>query len=213
MDIFKGWENYTEKIFANWNRLVKDEDTVVIAGDISWALKLSEAKEDFEFINSLKGKKIILKGNHDLWWSTTKKINEFLTENNFNTISILHNNFYTFGDYALCGTRGWLYDGTGENDIKVIKRECGRLERSLEEGIKSGLTPLVFLHYPPAYRNFVSEEIIEVLKRYNVEQVFYGHIHGMGNNYSLSEYESVKMKLISCDCTDFTPTFIAKTQK
>lgn len=213
MDIFKGWENYTDRIKANWNRLVKEEDTVVIPGDISWALKIEDAQRDFDFINSLKGEKIILKGNHDLWWSTVKKINEFLNKNNFNTIKVLHNNFYSFGNFAICGTRGWLYDGTGENDTKILKRECGRLEKSLSLAEESGYTPIVFLHYPPAYRNFSSDEIIEVLNRHKIKEVYYGHIHGNGNNYALSEFGDIKMKLVSCDTTDFTPTFIRKHQK
>ena len=151
MDVFRGWENYTDRLKANWNRLVGENDTVVIAGDISWSISLEGAKADFEFINSLNGKKILLKGNHDYWWGTANKINEFLKENKFDSIKILHNNFYSDGKLAICGTRGWLYDGTGEQDKKVISRECGRLQTSIKGAIDNGTEPIVFLHYPPAY--------------------------------------------------------------
>ena len=135
MDIFGGWDNYVERIENNWKKLVNKDDTVVIGGDISWAISLAEAKADFEFINSLPGKKIILKGNHDYWWGTANKINEFLSENSFDTIEILHNNCYSDGNFAICGTRGWIYDGTGEKDQKVILREASRLETSIKFAI------------------------------------------------------------------------------
>ncbi len=208
MDVFHGWENYTERLKANWNRLVKNEDTVVVAGDISWSISLQDAVKDFEFLNGLNGNKILLKGNHDYWWGTANKINEFLKEYGFNSIKILHNNCYTDGKYAICGSRGWLYDGTGQQDKKVINRECGRLKASLEPAVKNGAEPILFLHYPPAYGEFVCEEIINVIKQYNIHNLYFGHIHGSGFNKALSQYEDIKMKLISCDCVDFTPVFI-----
>ena len=208
MDVFHGWENYTERLKANWNRLVKNEDTVVVAGDISWSISLQDAVKDFDFLNGLNGNKILLKGNHDYWWGTANKINEFLKEHGFNSINILHNNCYTDGKYAICGSRGWLYDGTGEQDKKVINRECGRLKASLEPAVKNGAEPILFLHYPPAYGEFVCEEIINVIKQYNIHNLYFGHIHGSGFNKALSRYEDIKMKLISCDCVDFTPVFI-----
>ena len=208
MDVFHGWENYTERLKANWNRLVKNEDTVVVAGDISWSISLQDAVKDFEFLNGLNGNKILLKGNHDYWWGTANKINEFLKELGFNSIKILHNNCYTDGKYAICGSRGWLYDGTGHQDKKVINRECGRLKASLEPAVKNGAEPILFLHYPPAYGEFVCEEIINVIKQYNIHNLYFGHIHGSGFNKALSRYEDIKMKLISCDCVDFTPVFI-----
>ncbi len=209
MDIFHGWENHIERLQHNWKKLVNDDDTVVIGGDISWAISFEEAIEDFKFINSLPGKKIILKGNHDYWWSTVTKINEFLQKNKFDTIKILHNNCFTDGKIAICGTRGWIYDGTGEKDQKVIKRECGRLETSIKAAVYSGAQPLVFLHYPPAYGDFVCEEIIETLNKYEISQVYYGHIHGQGANKIISTLGDIKMRLVSCDCNDFTPIFIS----
>lgn len=208
MDVFRGWENHTDKIKANWNRLINDDDTVVLAGDTSWALKLEEAKKDFEFLESLNGKKLILKGNHDFWWTTSKKIKEFFTENNFSSIELLFNNSYTVGNITVCGSRGWLYDGTGELDEKIIKRECGRLELSLKSVEDETKEKVVFLHYPPVYRDFVCEPIMEVLKAHNIKQIYYGHIHGSGKNHTVNEYDGVKMRLVSCDCVDFTPIFV-----
>lgn len=207
MDVFYGWDNYTERIKANWNRLVGADDTVVIAGDISWASSLEDAKADFDFIHNLNGKKIILKGNHDYWWSTANKINNFLKDNNFDDISILHNNCYISNDIAICGTRGWLYDGTGEKDEKIIRRECGRLEQSLKmaEEVKQ---KIVFLHYPPVYAEFVCEEIFDVIKSHNIDEVYYGHIHGTGIHKTFRERDGVKLHLISCDSVDFTPVFV-----
>ncbi len=208
MEIFRGWENHTERLFKNWQKIVEKDDVVVLAGDISWSIDFAGAKPDFDFIHSLNGKKIILKGNHDYWWSTANKMRGFLAENNFDDISILHNNFYEFGDYGICGSRGWLYDGSGEKDLKIIKRECGRLEMSLKAACEAGKKPIVFLHYPPVYGEFVCVEIIEVLRRYEVDCVYYGHIHGAGRNHTVSEFEGIKMRLVSCDCVDFTPILV-----
>ncbi len=210
MDIFGGWDNYVERIEKNWKKLVNDDDTVIIGGDISWASSLSEATPDFEFINSLPGQKIILKGNHDYWWSTVNKINEFLVKNNFDTINILHNNCYSDGQIAICGSRGWIYDGTGEHDQKVILREAGRLETSIKLALDNGATPITFLHYPPVYGEYVCEEILQILKRYNIDTVYYGHIHGKGIYNTVNEYEGIKLRLVAADSVDFTPQFVSK---
>ena len=203
MDVFRGWENYVERLKANWTRLIKDTDTVVIPGDISWALKLEETKEDFAFLNSLPGKKIILKGNHDLWWSTSKKLTQFLEENNFSTISFVFNNAVVVEDKAVCGTRGWFYDLAP--DDKVVKREAGRLEASITAAEKSGKTPVVFLHYPPVYSEWVCEEIFSVIKKHDIKTVWHGHIHGSGFNNAKKEYDGVNLRLLSADCVDFCP--------
>lgn len=206
MDIFRGWDNHTERIFANWNRLVKPKDTVVLPGDFSWALKLEETKADFDFLTKLNGKKILLKGNHDLWWSTVKKLNEFLKNNEIENVEILFNNTIIAENHAIAGTRGWFYDDKA--DKKIIAREVGRLEKSLSEAEKTGLPILVFLHYPPVYGNQVCEEIFDVLKRHGIKKVFHGHIHGAGFNNAVKSYDGVDFELISCDCIDFTPRFI-----
>lgn len=211
MDIFHGWDNYTQRLEANWKRIIKPEDTVVIPGDISWGSSLEEAKEDFMFINSLPGQKIILKGNHDFWWSTAKKINDFFKENNFDTIRILYNNYYSDSKIAICGSRGWLYDGTTPQDMKIIARECGRIKASVRPAIEKGLEPILFLHYPPAYCESVCEEIITTIKELGIFTIYYGHIHGAGYNKSLSSYEGLKMRLVSCDCVDFSPVFVAES--
>ena len=206
MNIYRGWENHTERLFANWNRLVNPNDTVVLPGDFSWGLKLEDTLEDFKFLNKLNGKKILLKGNHDLWWSTVKKLNEFLTENEIKNIEILFNNTIIAENHAIAGTRGWFYDDKA--DKKIVAREVGRLEKSLTEAEKTGLPVLVFLHYPPVYGNQVCNEIFDVLKNHKIEKVYHGHIHGAGFNNAVKEYDGIKFELISCDCIDFTPRFI-----
>lgn len=206
MDIF-GWDNHTERIRANWLRIVKESDTVVLPGDFSWGLKLEESLEDFKFLEALPGKKVILKGNHDLWWSTVKKVQEFFKQNDISSVSLVFNNSYECGEYVICGTRGWCFPENGA-DKKIIAREVGRLKASLESGLKTGLKPLVFLHYPPAYAEDKCQEIIDILKEYHIDTVFHGHIHGKGFNRSIGECEGIKLKLISSDCIDFTPYFI-----
>lgn len=206
MTVFRGWENYSKRIESNWRRLIKPEDTVVLPGDFSWGLKLSETLEDFKFLDSLPGRKILLKGNHDLWWSTVKKINEFFSENQITSVELLFNNAIVAEDSAICGTRGWFYDQS--EDTKVRKRELGRLRRSLEEAEKFSYKKQVFLHYPPVYGEYVCNDIIALLKEFKIEKVYHGHIHGNGFNSAVSEYDGIKFKLISADCIDFTPVLI-----
>ncbi len=210
MDIFNGWNDYVKRLEENWNKLITDEDTVVIAGDISWAMKLEETYTDFEFIDKLPGKKIFLKGNHDYWWGTKSKIDAFLSTNNFNTISILFNNTYECGDYAVCGTRGWFLENESEKDIKVLNREVGRLTMSIEAALKTGKEPVVFLHYPPYYGVTECKEIIDVLLKYNIKKCYYGHIHGQKNirNAFEGEYKGIYMRLISCDKVSFMPVLV-----
>lgn len=209
MDVFKGWKNHTERIKANWQRMIDDKDTVVIAGDISWGMSLKEAAADFEFLHSLPGKKIIIKGNHDYWWSTLSKINGFFEDVGYNDFFILHNNFYPIGEYAVCGSRGWEYDAK-QTDENIVLRECGRIERSIKSALDCGLKPIVFLHYPPAYGEFLCSEILSVLKEHGITEVYYGHIHGAGFNNSVNSVENIRLFNISCDCLDFTPKFIIK---
>lgn len=210
MDIFHGWDNYLDRLTENWNKLVTDKDTVVVAGDISWAMKLNECKKDFEYINSLPGNKIFLKGNHDYWWDTFSKINRYLIENDFDKIKILFNNSYIAEDYVICGTRGWSLESETEEDIRILNRECGRLKLSLESAKASGKEPVVFLHYPPIYGNNICFDIIEILKEYEVKKCYYGHIHGikMIKGAFNGEYEGIKFKLISCDAVSFTPVLV-----
>ena len=206
MNIFKGWDNHTDRIRANWCRLVKPEDTVILAGDLSWGLKIEEAEEDFRFLENLPGKKLLIKGNHDLWWSTAKKMHEFLKTKNFNSIDIIFNNCAVVEGYAIAGTRGWFYDDNSGK--KVLLREAGRLESSLKAASETGLPIITFLHYPPVYSDSVCNEIMDVLRKYNIKKVYHGHIHGLGVHHTVKEYDGIEFCLTSCDLTDFTPVFV-----
>lgn len=206
MDVFPGWAGYVEKLEKNWRENVRPEDTVVVAGDISWGLDISEAKEDFAFLDQLPGTKILLKGNHDLWFSTKTKVENFFAENGFSTLKILFNNAYEYGDRAICGTRGWMNDPI---EKKVLLRECGRLRMSLEEGKKFGKEPLVFLHYPPVFGGGECYEILDVLLEYGIKQVYYGHIHGYSSGYAINGIRNgIDFRLISCDFVQFNPVKI-----
>lgn len=210
MDVFKGWTNYVERLRSNWDKVVGLEDTVVIAGDVSWAMKLEDAYEDFSFIHQRPGKKLILKGNHDYWWSTKSKIDKFFSENGFFDMSIIHNSACIVGDMAVCGTRGWMYNSESEEDKKIVNREAGRLRASLNEAAKAGASPVVFLHYPPIYDTFVCNEILSVLLEYNVKDCYFGHIHGVNaaKRALTGEYHGINMHLISCDTIDFCPRLV-----
>lgn len=205
MDVFGGWDGYTERLYENWQNIVSDDDTVVIPGDISWTLKLENALPDFRFIHDLNGKKIILKGNHDFWWSTVTKIRSFLDANGFDDIAILHNNAYKIGDTVVCGTRGWVYDGTSDFDEKVISREAGRLRTSIVEGVKLGDNIKVFLHYPFVYGEYLCEEIYSVLKEFDIKDIYFGHIHGNGRSKIVNEYGGIKLHNVSSDLVSFVP--------
>ncbi len=209
MDIFSGWSGYVERLEKNWRRLISDDDTVVIGGDLSWAMKLEETYEDFKFINSLPGRKIIIKGNHDYWWQTKKKMDEYIKNNSFDTLSILFNNAFECGEYSICGTRGWFLE-EGSGDKRVLNREAGRLKASIEAALKFGREPVVFLHYPPVYQGKECEELFSVLLNYGVKKCYYGHIHGKNSfKYALcGEYRGVEMRLVSCDYLDFTPKLV-----
>lgn len=204
MSVFKGWENYEQRIQSNWTRLVTPEDTVVLPGDLSWAMKLPDTLEDLSFLHRLPGKKIILKGNHDLWWSSMKKIRELLDANGLDSIIPLHNCAIEVEDFAVCGSRGWFYDA-GTADRKIVLREAGRLETSIAAAEATGRTPLVFLHYPPVYGEYVCPEILQVLQKHGIKTVYHGHIHGAGRNNAVPEYDGIRFRLVSCDCMDFTP--------
>lgn len=210
MDVFPGWNGYVARLEKNWRALVTPEDTVVVAGDISWAMKLEEAEKDFAFLHSLPGKKLLLKGNHDYWWSTRKKIEDFLTGNGFHTISLVHNSAVPVGDVAVCGTRGWIYNAETPEDKKIVNREVGRLTASLNEAESYGLRPVVFLHYPPIFDNQRCGEILQVLEERNIQDCYFGHIHGMqaAKRAVIGEYHGIKMHLISCDYVKFTPVLV-----
>ena len=208
MEVFGGsWEGYVEKLEEGFS-CVSDDDTVVLCGDLSWGMSLEEAKKDLEFLNSrLPGEKWILKGNHDYWWNTASKMNAFFLANGLERLHILHNNCAFYGDVALCGTRGWFYEETG--DQKVFKRELIRLEASLKA---AGERPkLCFLHYPPLYQGYSCPEIIALLEQYGVERCYYGHLHGGSHRLAVEGAQGgVEYHLVSADYVGFRPQKICE---
>lgn len=214
MDIFSGWDNHAERLEKNWQERVAQSDTVIIPGDISWAMSIESALEDFRFIDRLNGRKIILKGNHDYWWTTKSKAEKFFRQNGITTIEILHNNFYECGGVGICGTRGWINDGSEPQDRKVILREAQRLERSVCGACESGLRPVVFLHYPPVFMDDENTEITSVMHRYGVKLCFYGHLHGYAHkNAVIGERDGIEYRLISSDFLHFCPYDITNIVK
>ena len=206
MDCFgEIWVNHPQKLVEGFHD-VKQEDIVVLCGDLSWGMSLSGAKEDFRFIDGLPGRKLILKGNHDYWWSTATKAKRFFDDNGFETLDILHNNAFFWEDYALCGTRGWFYEedrGT-EHDRKLMLREVQRLEASLKAG--GDREKIVFLHYPPVFQNYRCEEILRLLQEYRVSQCYYGHIHGRGCPLAFhGTIGFTSFRLVSADALRFVP--------
>ena len=211
MDIFKGWDDYAQRLENNWQRLITNEDTVIINGDISWAMGLEQAEKDLQFLNNLNGTKIISKGNHDYWWNTITKMENFCKEKGFDTINFLHNNAYKVGEIAIAGTRGWFFDAEKDNVDKVMARECARLQRSIDEARKLGGEIVVFLHYPPVSTVKVCEPIMNVLKENDIKRCYYGHLHGGAINGAVNEiYEGIKFQLVSADYLQFCPLFINK---
>lgn len=207
MDSFPGWNDYVERLGNNWNSIVKEEDTVVIAGDISWAMNFDELYEDFSFLNDLNGKKIIVKGNHDYWWNTLSKMNKFIEENNFDSINILQNNSYDVEGISVCGSRGWMFESSEEHDEKILSREVGRIIMSLDSAVNENR--ILFLHYPPITTNSSCNEILDTLKEYGIKKCFYGHLHGMATKYAFEgEYDGIDFKLISADRLSFVPKLI-----
>ncbi len=208
MNVFgESWTNYEEKIRTNWLNLIKEEDTVILAGDFSWGMYLSETKEDFEYLNALPGRKIMLKGNHDYWWETLTKLNKFKKENNYESVNFLHNNCYEFDGVYICGTRAWekgTEDVTAEQDEKVYNREKERLERSLKLA-PSDSKKIVVTHYNIGN----NEGFLEILKKYNVDVCIYGHLHGRIDRSKINyEKEGIKFICTSCDLIDFLPVKI-----
>lgn len=206
MDVFGGaWVNYMEKLKMGMS-VIQPEDTTVLLGDLSWALDLSQAREDFSWINDIPGRKIILKGNHDYWWSTASKFYKFCEENNFSDMYILNNNFFEYEGFAICGTRGWFFEeerGT-DHDEKVFKRELLRLEASLKAA--GELPKIVFLHYPPRYKGYECAPILDLLKQYDVRHCYYGHLHGASHGLALEGlWDGVDYKLVSADRIQFSP--------
>lgn len=210
MDVFGGeWQNYSEKLKNNWQQIIKRDDHVLIAGDISWAMNLSELYPDFEFLNNLNGKKYLIKGNHDYWFDTMKKINIFLSQNNFTSLKMIHNDCEIVENTAICGTRGWLFTGeqSTPQDKKIYQRELVRLEASLKAAVlKKAENIIVMLHYPPIYENNICNEFIKLISDYGVKTCVYGHLHAAALKYAFQgNVGGVEYKLVSSDYLDFSP--------
>jgi len=217
MDIFsERWENHAQKIETAWLENVTCEDTVVLNGDISWAMTLDEAREDFAFLDRLPGKKIILKGNHDYWWQSLKKLNEFLKAESFTTITFLHNTAIYAEGFIICGSRGWSNDPPlSDDDKKIIAREAGRFKLSIAEGKKlqkkifetTGENPeiLVFSHYPHLSPGQDTSPIAEVLVQEGISRVFYGHLHGRCESHMPRDITGLNAQIVSSDVLNFVP--------
>jgi hypothetical protein len=203
MEVFgPAWENYQARIEEALG-VLKDEDTLILAGDTSWGIDLNEAEADFKFLDRFPGKKYLIKGNHDYWWTTAAKLHRFFEEKGIRTLDILHNNCVLYGDYALCGTRGWFLEEDPHN-VKVLNREVLRLETSLRAA--EGRPILCFLHYPPLYQGYQCPEILTVLEKYQVKSCFYGHLHGPSIRRRLEgKRGSTEFSLISADYLGFVP--------
>ncbi len=223
MEVFGSrWLEYTEKLKKNWSRLITDDDTVVIPGDISWALALEEASKDLLFIESLPGKKILAKGNHDFWWSTMRKNEIFLDKLGIKSISFLFNNAHYADGFIIAGTRGWYYDddatGVPENaDFqKIVNREAQRLRTSLTEAKRlqaehPDAEIIAFTHFPPVFNERAVDEFIDALSDFGVKRLYFGHVHGCYSIEPSFEYRGIKMSIISADYLNFTPKHIPKT--
>ena len=205
MDVFgEGWKGYVERLREGFSA-VTEADTVVLCGDLSWGMSLEEAGEDLAFLNGLPGRKLLLKGNHDYWWTTANKMRTFFAQRGLEKLEILHNSCAFYEDVALCGTRGWFFEENGDpHNTKIFRRELLRLEASLKlagEGEK-----LCFLHYPPRYRGYICQEIVDLMEQYGVLGCYYGHLHGGSHRLAVEGRQGkVDYHLVSADYLRFTP--------
>ncbi len=207
MDVFGArWENAVEKLEKNWRAAITDEDTVVIAGDFSWGMTAEEALPDLKFLDGLPGKKLLMKGNHDYWWSTLKKLHALLEENELHSIGFLFNNAYPVGNLTVCGSRGWNIFGASAQDNKLLRREVLRLEASCKEAIALGGEPIVFMHYPPLSPVSDCTLFSDVLSKYGIKKCYYGHLHYGGKGRAFEgKKDGVTYQLISADVINFDP--------
>ena len=207
MDIFgENWQKYEEKIKQDWLLKVKPEDTVILPGDFSWAMYLDETDKDFEFINNLPGQKILLKGNHDYWWTTVTSMRRYIQEQDFKNIDFLYNNSYEFEGKIISGTKGWNISEDQE-DIRLTKREVARLELSIQDGIsKYGEDKeiIVFMHYPPLTKNYINTDYTRLMKKYNIKRCYYAHLHANSIQDAVEgNIDGIEYKLVSSDGLDF----------
>lgn len=209
MDIFGDkWKNHQDRIINNWKEIITDDDLVLIPGDISWALKLKEAKIDLEIIDKLPGKKVISKGNHDYWWVSLNKLNNLQLD----SIFFMQNNSYIFKKTAIAGTRGWISkdsDGFSEKDLKVYKRELHRLELSLGSMEETIEKRIVILHYPPFNMDLKANDFHDIMLEYKVDICLYGHLHSDGHKFAKEGIiDGINYHCVSSDYIDFKPKLI-----
>ena len=207
MDIFgRNWQNYEEKIKKDWLLKVKSEDTVILPGDFSWAMYLDETDKDFEFINNLPGEKILLKGNHDYWWTTVTSMRKYIKEENFENIDFLYNNSYEIENKIIAGTKGWNISEEQE-DIRLTKREVARLELSIKSGIEkygNDKEIIVFMHYPPLTKTNIDTDYTRLMKKYGIKRCYYGHLHANSIKDAVEgNVDGIEYKLVSSDGLDF----------
>jgi predicted phosphohydrolase len=217
MDVFgEKWENYVEKISENWQKTVKNDDLVLVAGDISWAETLEDAYEDLKFLNSLNGTKVLIKGNHDYWWKTKAKLQKFAKDAGFATLNFLKNDYFKWGNYYVCGTKGYQFPESGgefdDHDAKILEREKIRLEISLKSAknaIKSQNSSaeiITMTHYPPTDGMQKNMDFLNIMKNYDVKYCIYGHLHETSYKYAIEgDVSGVSLKLTSCDYLNFLP--------
>ena len=211
MDVFHGWNDYEKRLEENWRSIVKEEDTVLICGDVSWGMKLHEALPDFRFLDSLPGKKLLMKGNHDYWWETKSKMKRMLDDNSVSSIDFLFNNAVHLGNISVAGTKGWFYDSGADDEEKALNRELCRLRLSLQEASKLGGEIVAFLHYPPISSRAVCEEIIGLLTEFGVSRCYYAHLHGASiKNAFTGDYKNIRFHLVSGDSLGFCPKLVEK---
>lgn len=207
MNIFGDrWHDHIYRIYKEWNAVVKDDDVVLIAGDISWAMTLDEARFDLEFIGNLPGRKIMIRGNHDYWWHSVKKIREQLPDH----MEIVQNDAVLFDDFAVCGTRLWTLPSSPEfksADESIYKRELIRTELSLKEA--KGLPVIFMSHFMPMSEKGESNEVTELFRRYGVVKAIYGHLHDKSHAIAVQgERHGVEYCLTSADYLDCKPLLI-----
>ncbi len=219
MEVFGNrWKNYINRIQSNWNSVVSDCDTVIIPGDISWGLTTGDALEDLLWLDRLSGKKVIMKGNHDFWWSTASKLHAFFEEHDIKSIQILNNNALFVENYIIAGSRGWFTDKSMQNTDenvdyeKIVNRERIRLKMSLDNalGLRGDTDKeiIVFLHFPPVWGEFVCKPITDLLEEYKINRCYFGHIHGNYSNSDSFEYGCTRFYMISADFLDFIPRIV-----
>lgn len=214
MSVFGGnWDNYEEKIFTKWQKKIDSDDLVLIPGDISWALKLEDVIKDLNRIENLNGRKIILKGNHDYWWNSLKKLNSL----GYKTIDFMQNNSFIYNNSIIVGTRGWESrdtKGFDETDEKVFARELLRLELSIQSGLKfidKDKEIIAIMHYPPFDKKLIPNEFELIFKKYNIKKVIYGHIHGNQAKYMPNTIiNDIRYYCVSGDLIDFDPILITE---